>query len=89
MQPERWTLREKWPECQRCELATLAVPERNAKDCGTFAQVLHSKTDASGFVAENITPVILDSQSKFNFTHIAAGATAVGKVRLEDCTSDT
>ena len=32
------------------------------------------------FVAEALTPLILESQKQFNFTHVLAGAGAFGKV---------
>lgn len=32
-----------------------------------------------GFTAENITPLVVQSQKQFNFTHILVGATAFGK----------
>lgn len=35
-----------------------------------------------GFLPEAITPLILETQKQFNFTHILSGATAFGKVCL-------
>mmetsp|Transcript_23216 Transcript_23216/g.60744 ORF Transcript_23216/g.60744 Transcript_23216/m.60744 type:complete len:332 (+) Transcript_23216:43-1038(+) len=43
------------------------------------SKVLYSKTDSAGFIPETIAPVVLASQSQFNFSHIIAGASAVGK----------
>lgn len=33
-----------------------------------------------GFLPEAITPLIVETQKQFNFTHILSGATAFGKV---------
>lgn len=35
-----------------------------------------------GFLPEAITPLILETQKQFNFTHILSGATAFGKVEM-------
>ena len=54
-----------------------------AAEAGTaegVTQVLYSKTDSAGMLPESITPIILASQKQFNFSHIVAAATAVGKV---------
>ncbi|KAK4871599.1 hypothetical protein RN001_015723 [Aquatica leii] len=46
-------------------------------------RVLIAESDAfKGFIAENVTPLILASQKQFNFTHILAGATAFSKAVL-------
>lgn len=42
-------------------------------------KVIVSKGDASGFVAESMAPLIVKCQEKHGFSHIFAGATAVGK----------
>mgnify|MGYP001214348033 CR=1 FL=1 len=42
-------------------------------------RVLYANCDASGFLAEAISPIIAGSQKQFNFTHIFAAATATGK----------
>ena len=34
------------------------------------------------FVSESVTPLVLETQKQFSFTHILAPATAFGKVRL-------
>lgn len=34
------------------------------------------------YVSESLTPLVLATQKQFNFTHIVAGASAFGKVRL-------
>ena len=33
-------------------------------------------------ILEALTPLVLETQKQFNFTHILAGATAMGKVHL-------
>lgn len=35
-----------------------------------------------GFLAESLTPVILEAHKQFNFTHIFSNASAFGKVSL-------
>lgn len=42
----------------------------------------------NGFLAESYTPLIMAAQKQFNFTHIIAGATAIGKSLLPSM-SDT
>eukprot|EP00040_Diaphanoeca_grandis_P002228 m.20898 g.20898 ORF g.20898 m.20898 type:complete len:333 (-) comp13169_c0_seq1:265-1263(-) len=42
------------------------------------SKILNAKT-GKGLLPEDVTPVILASQSQFNFTHILAAATAAGK----------
>jgi len=62
----------------KCGPAAEAV----AKSSG-LAKVLVAESDAfKGFTAESITPLIVDTQKKFNFTHIIAGASAFGKALL-------
>lgn len=34
----------------------------------------------NGFLAESMTPIILEAQKQFNFTHIFSNASAFGKV---------
>uniref|UniRef100_A0A8C8G122 Electron transfer flavoprotein subunit alpha n=1 Tax=Oncorhynchus tshawytscha TaxID=74940 RepID=A0A8C8G122_ONCTS len=62
-------------------------------DCATVAQevskvlgvktVLIAQNDAyKGSLTEELTPLILATQKQFNFTHICAGASAFGKVRV-------
>lgn len=43
------------------------------------SRVLYANADATGFVAESMTPVVMSAQEQFGFSHIFAGATAVGK----------
>lgn len=43
------------------------------------SRVLYANTDVPGFVAESVTPIVVASHEQFNFTHIFAGASAVGK----------
>lgn len=48
-----------------------------------ITRVLVAESDAfKGFVAESISPLILETQKKFNFTHILGGASAFGKALL-------
>ncbi|CAE1290667.1 fixB [Acanthosepion pharaonis] len=43
-------------------------------------KVLVAENDAfKGFLPESLTPLIVEIQNKFNFTHLMAGATAYGK----------
>lgn len=50
------------------------------KDVSGVSRVLYdNQTDSTGFLAETMTPVIVKSQEQFEFSHIFAGATAVGK----------
>ncbi len=35
-----------------------------------------------GFLPEAVTPLLLETQKQFNFTHIIAGASAFGKVTV-------
>ncbi|CAH0405242.1 unnamed protein product [Chilo suppressalis] len=47
---------------------------------GGISKVLVAESDAfKGFTAESLTPLILATQKQFNFTHIVAPATAIGK----------
>ncbi|NWS72220.1 ETFA protein, partial [Crotophaga sulcirostris] len=44
------------------------------------AKVLVAQHDVyKGFLAEELTPLILEAHKKFNYTHICAGASAFGK----------
>ncbi|CAH0727492.1 unnamed protein product, partial [Brenthis ino] len=47
------------------------------------SKILVAESDAfKGFTAESLTPLILATQKQFNFTHILAPATAIGKAIL-------
>ncbi|XP_065909118.1 probable electron transfer flavoprotein subunit alpha, mitochondrial [Dysidea avara] len=71
------------------EISTLVVGE----DCGKVAEELSTADGVAkllvaqdavfkGFLPEAITPLILEAQKQFNFSHILAGATAFGKSLL-------
>ncbi|XP_013197071.1 electron transfer flavoprotein subunit alpha, mitochondrial [Amyelois transitella] len=50
---------------------------------GGISKVLVAESDAfKGFTAESLTPLILATQKQFNFTHIVAPASAIGKAVL-------
>ncbi|XP_053612838.1 electron transfer flavoprotein subunit alpha, mitochondrial [Plodia interpunctella] len=50
---------------------------------GGISKVLVAEGDAfKGFTAESLTPLILATQKQFNFTHIVAPASALGKAVL-------
>ncbi|XP_061709128.1 electron transfer flavoprotein subunit alpha, mitochondrial [Cydia pomonella] len=56
--------------------------EKIAK-AGGVSKVLVAESEAfKGFTAESLTPLILATQKQFNFTHILAPATAIGKAVL-------
>ncbi|KAJ8943977.1 hypothetical protein NQ318_013558 [Aromia moschata] len=48
-----------------------------------IVQSLSCESDAfKGFTAESLTPLVLNAQKQFNYTHIIAGASAFGKALL-------
>lgn len=50
---------------------------------GGLSKVLIAESDAfKGFTAESLTPLVLNAQKQFNYTHIIAGASAFGKALL-------
>jgi len=56
-----------------------SVAEEVSKIPG-ISKVLVAESDAfSGFMAEAMTPLLLETQKQFKFTHLVAGASAVGK----------
>ncbi|XP_065165497.1 electron transfer flavoprotein subunit alpha, mitochondrial [Atheta coriaria] len=62
----------------KCGPAADAVAKANG-----LARVLVAESDAfKGFTAESMTPLVLEAQKKYNFTHIVAGASAMGKALL-------
>jgi len=46
---------------------------------GVSKILVADNADLKGFTAESVSPVILAAQNQFKFTHILAGATALGK----------
>lgn len=50
-----------------------------AANADGVTRVLYANTDTTGFLAETVSPIVLASQEQFGFSHIFAGATAVGK----------
>ncbi|MEE6512955.1 hypothetical protein FKM82_020325 [Ascaphus truei] len=57
------------------------VAEELAKVQGV-SKVFVAQHDAyKGFLPEELTPLILQAQKQFGFTHICAGASAFGKVK--------
>ena len=48
---------------------------------GGLGKILVAENEVfNGFLPEAMTPLILEAQKQFNFTHILAGATAMAKV---------
>ncbi|XP_018578031.1 electron transfer flavoprotein subunit alpha, mitochondrial [Anoplophora glabripennis] len=48
-----------------------------------LSKVLIAESEAfKGFTAESLTPLVLNAQKQFNYTHIIAGASAFGKALL-------
>ncbi|XP_064608220.1 electron transfer flavoprotein subunit alpha, mitochondrial-like [Liolophura sinensis] len=58
------------------------VAEEASKIKGVKKILLADNEAFKGFLPENLTPLILESQKQFNFTHIVSGATAFGKSLL-------
>nr|CAD7396510.1 unnamed protein product [Timema cristinae] len=59
-----------------------SVAEQLSKASGV-AKILVADSEAFlGFTPESLTPLVLATQKQFNFTHILAGATALGKSLL-------
>ncbi|CAO1426872.1 unnamed protein product [Diamesa hyperborea] len=59
-----------------------AVASTVAKLDGVTRVLLLENAAFNGFLAETYTPLIMAAQKQFNFTHIIAGATAIGKSLL-------
>ncbi|XP_033117663.1 electron transfer flavoprotein subunit alpha, mitochondrial-like [Anneissia japonica] len=55
------------------------VAEELSKVAGVSKILLADNEVYNGFLAEAVAPLILETQKQFNFTHIAAGATAFAK----------
>ncbi|KAJ8918683.1 hypothetical protein NQ315_015003 [Exocentrus adspersus] len=50
---------------------------------GGLSKVLVAESEIfKGFTAESLTPLVLNAQKQFNYTHIVAGASAFGKALL-------
>ncbi|KAM4677184.1 electron transfer flavoprotein subunit alpha, mitochondrial [Discoglossus pictus] len=58
------------------------VAEELAKVQGVSKLFVAQHDAYKGFLPEELTPLILEAQKKFNFTHICAGASAFGKSLL-------
>ncbi|KAG8440162.1 hypothetical protein GDO86_006096 [Hymenochirus boettgeri] len=58
------------------------VAEELAKIQGVAKLLVAQHESYKGFLPEELTPLILETQKKFNFTHICAGASAFGKSLL-------
>ncbi|KAM9312607.1 electron transfer flavoprotein subunit alpha, mitochondrial [Gastrophryne carolinensis] len=58
------------------------VAEQLAKVQGVSKLFVAQHDAYKGFLPEELTPLILDAQKQFNFTHICAGASAFGKSLL-------
>lgn len=62
----------------KCGPAAQALCKANG-----ISKVLVAESDAfKGFTPESLTPLILQTQKQFNFSHILAGASAFGKALL-------
>ncbi|XP_067667143.1 electron transfer flavoprotein subunit alpha, mitochondrial-like [Haliotis asinina] len=55
------------------------VAEEVSKVAGVKKVLLADSDAFKGFLPEALTPLVLATQNQFNFTHILAGATALGK----------
>ncbi|NP_001090035.1 uncharacterized protein LOC735108 [Xenopus laevis] len=58
------------------------VAEELAKVQGVSKLFVAQHESYKGFLPEELTPLVLETQKKFNFTHICAGASAFGKSLL-------
>lgn len=59
-----------------------AVAEAVAKASGVKKVLVAENEAFRGFTPESLTPLILATHKRFNFSHIVAGATAFGKALL-------
>ncbi|KAJ8982818.1 hypothetical protein NQ317_010439 [Molorchus minor] len=65
------------------DISILVAGTKSLSKAGGLSKVLVAESDAfSGFTAESFTPLVLNAQKQFNFTHIIAGASAFGKALL-------
>lgn len=55
------------------------VAEAASKAAGISKVLVADSKDLDGFLAERLTALLLETQKQHNFTHIVAGATAIGK----------
>ena len=58
------------------------VAEEMAKAEGVSKLLVAQHAGYKGFLPEALTPLLLDAQKQFNFTHLVAGASALGKVSV-------
>ena len=61
------------------------VAEEMAKAEGVTKLLVAQHGGYKGLLPEAVTPLLLDAQKQFNFTHVIAGASAFGKVRVRTC----
>uniref|UniRef100_H2ZRZ2 Electron transfer flavoprotein subunit alpha, mitochondrial n=1 Tax=Latimeria chalumnae TaxID=7897 RepID=H2ZRZ2_LATCH len=59
------------------------VAEEVSKVKGVKKILVAQHDQYKGLLPEELTPLILETQKQFNFTHICAGASAFGKVKEE------
>lgn len=55
------------------------VAEEVSKVAGVNKVLVADNEAFKGFLPESLTPLLLETQKQFNFTHLVAGATAMGK----------
>lgn len=78
-----WTGKQVYIPSYNCNIAFIFQAVEVLSKSSGLARVLVSESDAfNGFVAESLTPLVLATQKQFNFTHIVAGASALGKALL-------
>ena len=53
-----------------------------AKAEGVSKLLVAQHAGYKGFLPEALTPLLVDAQKQFSFTHVVAGASALGKVSL-------
>ena len=58
------------------------VVEEVAKAEGVLKLLVAQHGGYKGMLPEALTPLLLDAQKQFNFTHVVAGASAFGKVKF-------
>ncbi|KAJ8936006.1 hypothetical protein NQ314_012532 [Rhamnusium bicolor] len=62
----------------KCGPASEALSKANG-----LSKILVAESEAfKGFTAESLTPLVINAQKQFNYTHIIAGASAFGKALL-------
>jgi len=65
--------------CLVCGTNCSNVVGEVSKVSGVKSILVAEDSAFGGFLAESITPLVLEAQKQFNFTHIIAGASAIGK----------